>query len=307
MQEGAGRADQSAGSSRNAIYGRNCCIEYPRTHDKHVETKLATPPPSPYSRRKSAAVPPNFLHDLTTPPVGRNMAPRTLHGSCACGRNRYVVEIPQQQTQLAELRYDNTSASRHHSASPLTLWLRVPLHWYTSATFAQYPDEERSSIQRTFVSPFASHSRRQFCGYCGTQLTSWHEQTREDAEHICLTVGSLLDEDQALLGELGYLPGGESSDEDTVIPGSSRPTEAVAPSDQQPRGALWFEEIVKNTALARFKQQRGGHTSRDGSVKVEWDVVEWTEGDDADDEGGVTPSKRKIGQLDENDTEMRSA
>lgn len=40
------------------------------------------------------------------------MTTQTLHGSCACGRNRYVVEIPQEQTQLAELRYDNTSASR---------------------------------------------------------------------------------------------------------------------------------------------------------------------------------------------------
>lgn len=183
----------------------------------------------------------------------------------------------------------------------------MPLNWYTSATFAQFPDEERSSIQRTFVSPFASHSRRQFCGYCGTQLTSWHEQTREDAEHICLTVGSLLDEDQALLGELGYLPGGESSDDDTVVPGPSRPTQSVTRFDQRLHGAPWFEEIVKNTALGHFKQQRCGHTSRDGSVKVEWEVVEWTEGDDADDEGSVTPSKRKIGQVEETDTEMRSA
>lgn len=37
---------------------------------------------------------------------------QTLHGSCACGRNRYVVEFPLEQAQLAELRYDNTSASR---------------------------------------------------------------------------------------------------------------------------------------------------------------------------------------------------
>jgi hypothetical protein len=41
-----------------------------------------------------------------------NMATQRLHGSCACGRNRYVVELPAQQRQQAELRYDNTSASR---------------------------------------------------------------------------------------------------------------------------------------------------------------------------------------------------
>lgn len=129
----------------------------------------------------------------------------------------------------------------------------------------------------------------------------------DDAEHICLTVGSLLDEDQALLEDLGYLPNEESSDEETIPTGPSRSTQAVARSDQQFRGAPWFEEIVKNTALGHFKQQRGGHTSRDGSVKVEWEVVEWTEGDDGDDEGSVTPNKRKIGQLDEEDTDMPTA
>jgi hypothetical protein len=40
------------------------------------------------------------------------MATQTLHGACACGRNRYVVEMPSQELQLAELLYDNTSASR---------------------------------------------------------------------------------------------------------------------------------------------------------------------------------------------------
>jgi len=250
------------------------------------------------------------------------MPDHTLHGSCACGRNRYVVEIPTKQSQLAELRYDNTSASResvaatsgstteqntgNHAASPLMLWLRVPLVWYTSATFAQFPDEDRTSIQRTFTSPFATNTRRQFCGYCGTQLTSWHEQTTEDAEYICLTVGSLLDEDQALLGELGYLPSGESSDEDTTVAGPSRLAQAVVRSEPQSRGAPWFEELVEHTKLGRFKQQRGGHTSRNGNIKVEWEVVEWTDADDADDEA-VTPGKRKIGEVDDaEDMEMRT-
>ncbi|KAF1944691.1 hypothetical protein EJ02DRAFT_340331 [Clathrospora elynae] len=237
------------------------------------------------------------------------MSTQTLHGSCACGRNRYVVEIPPQQVQQAELRYDNTPASRHHSASPLALWLRVPLPWYTSATFAQYPDETRMSIKRSFVSPFASNTRRQFCGYCGTQLSSWNERTHEEAEHICLTVGSLLDEDQELLAELGFLPNHESSDEEAAVAGLSRttnPPRTVARSAPQPAGAPWFEEIVRNTQLGRFKQQRGGHS--DSGVHVEWEVTEWTEGSDADDEGRATPSKRKIGEIEgEEDTEMRSA
>jgi len=37
---------------------------------------------------------------------------RALHGSCACGRNRYIVEIPAGSAQLAELTYDNSSAAR---------------------------------------------------------------------------------------------------------------------------------------------------------------------------------------------------
>jgi hypothetical protein len=145
----------------------------------------------------------------------------------------------------------------HHSANPLTLWLRVPLLWYTSATFAQFPDETRSSIQRFFTSPFTSNHRRVFCGYCGTQLSSWNERTSEEAEHICLTVGSLLDDDQELLGELGFLPTSESSDEDSTgaAAGPSPPdaTRTVARSEPSARGAPWFEEIVQNIHLAACK------------------------------------------------------
>jgi hypothetical protein len=44
------------------------------------------------------------------------MAIQTLHGACACGRNRYVVEMPAQQVQHAELRHDNTAASSESRA-----------------------------------------------------------------------------------------------------------------------------------------------------------------------------------------------
>ena len=143
------------------------------------------------------------------------------------------------------------------------------------------------SIKRSFTSPYTPNSRRQFCGYCGTQLTSWNERTRDEADHISLTVGSLLDEDQEMLGELGFLPSSsESSDDEVSVAGPSRTTDrsrTVARSEPQSRGAPWFEEIVRNTRLGRFKQQRGGHT--ESGVHVEWEVTEWTEGDDGDDEG----------------------
>jgi hypothetical protein len=193
-----------------------------------------------------------------------------------------------------------------HSASPLTLWLRVPLSWYTSATFAQFPDETRTSIQRSFVSPFTSSHRRVFCGYCGTQLSSWNE-----AEYISLTVGSLLDDDQNLLDELGFLPHSESSDEEdavittttSTVGGPSRSTVNTNTNTITTRGAPWFEEMVRNTRLGRFKQQRGRYST--SHVQVEFEVSEWNE---ADDEGHVTPSKRKIGHVEaaDEDSDMRN-
>jgi hypothetical protein len=197
----------------------------------------------------------------------------------------------------------------HHSANPLTLWLRVPLDWYTSATFAQFPDETRSSIQRSFVSPYTQNHRRVFCGYCGTQLSSWNERTRDEAEHISLTVGSLLDDDQELLAELGFIQGDSSDDDDDETTVSARParsttSQAAARLEPASRGAPWFEEIVRNTSLGSFKQQRGGH--EESGVKVEWEVVEWTEADDADTEAQATPSKRKHGEVEAEDSEMRN-
>jgi hypothetical protein len=79
----------------------------------------------------------------------------------------------------------------------------------------------------------------------------------------------------------------------------------VTRSGPRNRGAPWFEELVEDSRLGRFKQQRGGHTSHDGSVKVEWEVMEWTEGDDADDEG-TSAGKRKAGELESGDMEMRT-
>lgn len=179
----------------------------------------------------------------------------------------------------------------------------MPLPWYTSATFAQFPDETHSSIQRTFASPFTPSSSNKFCGYCGTQLSSWNERTRDDAEHICLPVGSLLDEDQELLDTLGFF--GDSSDDETSIgPARANPTRTVARSEPQARGAPWFEEIVRNTSLGRFRQQRGGHS--DSGVQVEWEVTEWTGGDENGESGSATPSKRKIGDIEAADTDMQS-
>jgi hypothetical protein len=158
-----------------------------------------------------------------------------------------------------------------------------------------------------------SDHRRVFCGYCGTPLSSWNERTRDEAEHISLPVGSLLDDDQELLGELGLLPSSESSDDDSTARHAAASSQHSTPrpvvrAEPWVRGAPWFEDMVQHTKLGRFKQQRGRHS--EGRVQIEWEVTEWTEGDDADeadDEGRATPSKRRISQVEAaEDSEMRS-
>lgn len=112
-----------------------------------------------------------------------------------------------------------------------------------------------------------------------------------------------------MLEQLGFFPG-DSSDEETVMRGIPvRDSQVVERTALSPvtRGAPWFEELVKHTKLGQLKQQRGGHSSADGSVKVEWEIVEWTEGDDADDESTKSPgaAKRKHREY-EGDAEMKS-
>ena len=184
-----------------------------------------------------------------------------------------------------------------HLASPFTAWLRVPLSWFHSSTFAFFPDETHRSIRRTFISPFDRSNHRQFCGYCGTQLSQWNDSTRQDEEFISLTLGSLLNEDLERLGELGLLdPGDEDSQEAQETPKVERTATQFRPArGAAHRGAPWFEELVEDSRLGRIKRQKGGHTSEDGRKSVEWEIVEWTE--DSNEEGGMTPSKRKHGVM----------
>ena len=105
----------------------------PRKQDSQTSTPIApcsaqptpvdTALPPTYTRANShpLAAPSWATPSLRVPPAhaahtqklhAMSKPSQTLHGSCACGRNRYVVEIPATESQLAELRYDNTAASR---------------------------------------------------------------------------------------------------------------------------------------------------------------------------------------------------
>jgi hypothetical protein len=172
--------------------------------------------------------------------------------------------------------------------------------WFESSTIAFYPDETHQTIRKTFYSPSQENVQSQFCGYCGTQLSQFNSASREHDRYIWVTIGSLVDEDLDLLEELGGLElsrGQEQEQEqitadamDTREQKSSlfKPAEGVSH-----RGAPWFQSLVDDTQLGRIKRQRGGQTSVDGSMSVEWEVVEFTSNED----DGTPVGKRKVDDM----------
>ena len=138
--------------------------------------------------------------------------------------------------------------------------------------------------------------RRQFCGYCGTQLSSWNEHTRQEADFISLALGSLVGEDLDRLVDLGLLPDAEEEEEEDEGEGEEqqavRDVIRTQPREEEAvRGFPWFETMVENSRLGRIKRRKGGHTSRDGRTKVEWEVVELD--GSAGEEGEAEPRAKK--------------
>lgn len=164
----------------------------------------------------------------------------------------------------------------------------MPLEWYHSVTYAFFPDETHRSIRRTFPSAEGPAAQRQFCGFCGTQLSAWNESTAEDARHINITLGSLVDDDVDALEAWGLLTAEDEEDEEAdegqeAVP-EAKTVAAVSSARQQLsqrpvrgmayRGTPWFEEMVEDSQLGRIRRQRGGYESQDGRSKVQWEVVE---------------------------------
>ncbi len=62
----------------------------------------------------------------------------------------------------------------------------------------------------------------------------------------------------------------------------------------------WFEGLVEGSRLGRVTRKAVG--VGEGSVRVEWEVVEWTEEDGDGGDGGdggraASPRKRKLGEV----------
>lgn len=192
-------------------------------------------------------------------------------------------------------------------ATPLAAYIRVPLSWYHSTTFAFFDDETHASIRRVYEHPTKQSSKRQFCGYCGTPLSFWCEQPPTEAEFIHLTLGSLIQEDLQDLEDMGLIPDDTSEEDDTEQPKetntAARDKSTSPPNKEtvlrQSFGVPWFDGLVEGTRLGKLRRSQGIQQSQDGSLKIEWEIVEYSDNGE-DDVEMETPSsgKRKLDDRD---------
>ncbi|KAL0931641.1 uncharacterized protein CTRU02_209029 [Colletotrichum truncatum] len=233
-----------------------------------------------------------------------NSLQRPLRGGCQCGRNSYIIDVPQQTTERAQVLFHTDTRHRVPLATPLAAMIRVPLSWYRSTTHAFFPDERHSMIHRVFESASNNSSKRHFCGFCGTPLSYWTERPQTEADYIHLTLASLRGEDLRDLEDLGLIPELEDAEDQPVVPTT---TTVVG---RETRGVPWFDSLLDGTRLGNLHRSQGAGQSRDGKIRVEWEIMEWT---DADDDNNVAPEsedvdmttsqsgKRKLGERDDMD------
>ncbi|KAK3375433.1 hypothetical protein B0H63DRAFT_496597 [Podospora didyma] len=246
---------------------------------------------------------------------------RPLRGSCNCGRNRYIIQFPKDAAHAAQVLFNSNPSHRISQASPLASFLRVPLQWVHSTTLPFFPDETSSMIHKAYISPYEQHTMRHFCGFCGTPLSYWSEEPRSEADFIQLTLGSLLPQDLADLGELGFLPGLDDTG-DEIVTDSNTPHGHLAnrtsrivptPKDQdiamreaqsdnnivtttsftgrETVGALpWLDTLTAGSRLGTLRTVKGYGGNHNGTVRVEWEIVEWS----ADDDDASRTGKRKL-------------
>ena len=186
------------------------------------------------------------------------------------------------------------------------LSLRVPLAQIHSTTYAFFPDEAPTTIRRVFTPHHAPHTKRHFCGLCGTSISHWSEETPEEAEWIYMNIGSLRRDSVERLEDAGLLPGtGTENTETTQADNAGSRQVTNVGQGREVRGTPWFEEMIQGSELGRVKRRRGGKTSSDGRTKVEWEISEFESGDG--DIAVASTGKRKLGSLETgDDVEMKS-
>lgn len=132
-------------------------------------------------------------------------------------------------------------------------------------------------------------------------MSYFTDEPRSEADYIQLTLGSLLTEDLHDLEEMGLV--GEDDEEDEVdamdiVP--TTPAAAAAAADLSLIGRdfthiPWFDSMIQGSRLGNVRTSKGSRQSRDGSVRVEWEVTEWTvdDEDEADSSEAAAAGKRK--------------
>ncbi|KAI1330365.1 hypothetical protein F5Y16DRAFT_362926 [Xylariaceae sp. FL0255] len=203
---------------------------------------------------------------------------KLLRGSCQCGRYQYVIDIPSESSDEAQIIFDCEASQRISSASLLSAFIRIPLGWYRSQIFGFFPDETAFAIRRSYSHPGENHTQRQFCGHCGTPISYWTEQPQTEAPYIQLTLGSLLTEDLHGLQEMGLLPDDDDSDTMDVV--SSTTTQA--PLSRTYTTIPWFDALLSGSRLGNMRTTKGIRESRSGNLRVEYEITEWTAQDDAE-------------------------
>lgn len=120
-----------------------------------------------------------------------------------------------------------------------------------------------------------------------------------------MTLGTLSGDKLRNLEELGLLPR-EATAEYRLEDGDDGDGEDEARriSIHKNQGLPWFDTMVEGSRLGHMKQTMGSHRSRDGDVQVEWEIVEWTDGDDESHDGTNTPNsgKRKLDEVLDDDS-----
>ena len=230
---------------------------------------------------------------------------RPLRGGCQCGRNRYIIAVPQTSIDEALVHFNTEPIHQIPLATPLAAFIRVPLSWYHSTTYAFYPDETHTMIRRVYTHPNQEYSKRHFCGFCGTPLSYWSEEPQSEANFINLTLGSLLREDLRDLEDMGLIPDDSEQDESEGPIEKPQSPAAVGSSVlrstalRESYGVPWFDGLVEGTRLGKLRRSQGIKQSQDGKVRIEWEIVEYNDsgneaaGDYEDvDMGSAVPGKQ---------------
>jgi hypothetical protein len=149
---------------------------------------------------------------------------------------------------------------------------------------------------------------RHFCGFCGTPLSYFTEEPSSEADYIQLTVGSLLTEDLHDLEEMGLIPQDEDDEEEEdkmdIVPAAATETHLLG---REFTNIPWFNTMIRGSRLGNIQTTRGVRETRDGTARVEWEITEWTAGDDDEEgdnleaSGSLTTGKRKHGDTEQDE------